>query len=809
MIYTTSSKKTLLVILIVHLAQTEPVPRQKSFTCGQRFTEFLSNSSGITNGRETDPTHLSAPTQAFPWLVKVVVVSPILELLCAGVIVTPMVVLVSAHCITGIPTETIRVLVGQKKTDKDSIHDVAYHLENVIVHPHYNSSMPNRVADLAVMKLEPRRDIGRIQWGNYSSPACLPDQHLSDQGGCQVAGWAVTTRGKGSLRSAVLGHSIKFLPVSSCLKPAVPDRDLDVPRMLCADTRCNRFVQGPTFCPSGPRGQFQVVSLPTNGAEWCTAGASTRLATYTSWLVRTIEYLDTDYTGATTKFELQNFNNKQQKKIEKKKEKVKAEPQEEEDSCSSNPCGENASCWNGDGISFLCTCDNDFPHGNPYKKCVKCVYDIHCPGDGVCQNDQCVGASSKGPDGFVQVGKQRYLISEEQLAWPQAQYTCMNKQGHLVELTSTEKIVELQQYLMTRYFNRTFWVGSSDLETEGTFRWFYSGDKFDLKLWSDRPERDQHCVSIDQSFLKFRARNCDRVDFYICEYTPEIYLPLDDNSVSAEGRARSFDTLNPKSHYKDICGRKFVNSGRSGRIVGGGVANYAEWPWQVSLRQYKGGQFKHKCGAALLTNTWIITAAHCVKDIAPSNLLVRVGEYHVLRTNEAHKHIDRRIRKVVTHRKFDKGTYEYDIALLQMQDVPINYQPNMIPICLPENDNLLVGEVGTVTGWGRLSEYGQISPVLREVQLPIISNSKCMRMYRSSGQNEWIPNIFVCAGTSTGGQDSCEGDSGGPLVVKGKNGRWQLAGIISWGIGCGDRNRPGVYTRISEFRSWIRNVIEN
>ena len=85
----------------------------------------------------------------------------------------------------------------------------------------------------------------------------------------------------------------------------------------------------------------------------------------------------------------------------------------------------------------------------------------------------------------------------------------------------------------------------------------------------------------------------------------------------------------------------------------------------------------------------------------------------------------------------------------------------MIPICLPSNDNSLVGEVsnvpeflcvffksvhyflipkpfsfytsfqvGTVTGWGRLSEYGQISPVLREVQLPIISNSKCMRMYR-------------------------------------------------------------------------------
>ena len=67
------------------------------------------------------------------------------------------------------------------------------------------------------------------------------------------------------------------------------------------------------------------------------------------------------------------------------------------------------------------------------------------------------------------------------------------------------------------------------------------------------------------------------------QYSPEIYQPLEDNSVSAEGRARSFANLNPRSSYNDICGRKIVPSGRSARIVGGGVANYAEWPWTVFL----------------------------------------------------------------------------------------------------------------------------------------------------------------------------------------------------------------------------------
>ena len=95
-----------------------------------RFTEFSSKSTGIVGGREEDPASLAAPTQAFPWLVKVVVISPRLELLCGGVVLSPSIVLVPAHCVTGIPAHTVRVLVARQKKpdDADSISDVAYHV---------------------------------------------------------------------------------------------------------------------------------------------------------------------------------------------------------------------------------------------------------------------------------------------------------------------------------------------------------------------------------------------------------------------------------------------------------------------------------------------------------------------------------------------------------------------------------------------------------------------------------------------------------------------------------------------------------
>ncbi|XP_075219544.1 serine protease notopleural [Lycorma delicatula] len=257
------------------------------------------------------------------------------------------------------------------------------------------------------------------------------------------------------------------------------------------------------------------------------------------------------------------------------------------------------------------------------------------------------------------------------------------------------------------------------------------------------------------------------------------------------------------SNFRDVCGRRLYPQSR---IVGGEKASFGSWPWQISLRQWRTSTYLHKCGAALLSENWAITAAHCVENVPPSDLLLRLGEHDLSVENEPFGYQERRVQIVASHPQFDPRTFEYDLALLRFYE-PVGFQPNIIPICVPEDDSNFVGSTAYVTGWGRLYENGPLPSVLQEVSVPVINNSVCETMYRAAGYIEHIPEIFICAGWRKGGFDSCEGDSGGPMVIQRPDRRWLLAGVISWGIGCAEPNQPGVYTRISEFRAWINQIL--
>jgi len=108
----------------------------------------------------------------------------------------------------------------------------------------------------------------------------------------------------------------------------------------------------------------------------------------------------------------------------------------------------------------------------------------------------------------------------------------------------------------------------------------------------------------------------------------------------------------------------------------------------------------------------------------------------------------------------------------------------------------------TVIGWGRTMEGGDTSAVLRQVEIPIVSNETCQQSYPNG-----ITSNMMCAGREEGGRDSCQGDSGGPLMVRGSGQDWRQAGVVSFGIGCARPNFYGVYTRISQYLFWIDSQI--
>uniref|UniRef100_A0A2S2PR06 Serine proteinase stubble n=1 Tax=Schizaphis graminum TaxID=13262 RepID=A0A2S2PR06_SCHGA len=290
---------------------------------------------------------------------------------------------------------------------------------------------------------------------------------------------------------------------------------------------------------------------------------------------------------------------------------------------------------------------------------------------------------------------------------------------------------------------------------------------------------------------------------YSSTQNPSSTLSMLTQSTSTDSTEAGNAPLN-MSNYKDVCGRRLFPTAR---IVGGEKVSFGKWPWQISLRQWRTSTYLHKCGAALFNENWAVTAAHCVENVPPSDLLLRLGEHDLSVEEEPYGYEERRIQIVASHPQFDPRTFEYDLALLRFYE-PVKFQPNIIPVCVPEDDSNFVGSSAYVTGWGRLYEDGPLPSVLQEVTVPVINNSVCETMYRAAGYIEHIPDIFICAGWKKGGFDSCEGDSGGPMVIQRPDKRWLLAGIISWGIGCAEPNQPGVYTRISKFKDWINQILQ-
>lgn len=250
------------------------------------------------------------------------------------------------------------------------------------------------------------------------------------------------------------------------------------------------------------------------------------------------------------------------------------------------------------------------------------------------------------------------------------------------------------------------------------------------------------------------------------------------------------------------CGRTPILN----RIVGGVSASDGAWPWQVDIQTETQG---HVCGGTLITENWVLSAAHCFpnpNDVTSYNIYVGRQQLNGWNPDET----NHKINRVVVPYGYTDPQLGQDIALVELA-TPVVWSDRVQPVCLPYANVEFNSDMKCmITGWGDIRDGVALQGVgpLQEVQVPIIDSSSCQDMFLiNPTENIDIRSDMMCAGFAEGGKDSCQGDSGGPLVCQISDGSWVQAGIVSFGLGCAKPNRPGVYAKVSSFTNYIRSNV--
>ncbi|XP_030636357.1 tissue-type plasminogen activator [Chanos chanos] len=254
------------------------------------------------------------------------------------------------------------------------------------------------------------------------------------------------------------------------------------------------------------------------------------------------------------------------------------------------------------------------------------------------------------------------------------------------------------------------------------------------------------------------------------------------------------------------CGRRIQDPApRQFRILGGQGSDIKDQPWQAAINAFRprSKSYNHLCGGVLIDSCWVLSAAHCFTERLNSRRLqVILGRTFRLENSSSEQIFD--VEQYWTHENYEEETYDNDIALLKLKTdtgiCAIN-SPEVLPACLPDPNLVLPDWTECeISGYGKTAEFSPFySERVKRGHVRLWPQDRCVPEILSG--RVVTPNM-LCAGDTRGLDDACKGDSGGPLVCP-KDGRMTLLGLISWGDGCGKKDTPGVYTRVTKYTDWI------
>ena len=240
--------------------------------------------------------------------------------------------------------------------------------------------------------------------------------------------------------------------------------------------------------------------------------------------------------------------------------------------------------------------------------------------------------------------------------------------------------------------------------------------------------------------------------------------------------------------------------------MGVGDSEFGEFPWQAIVFF---NNYTFQCGASLVGDRWLVTAAHCVDGLQPEDIKIRLGEWQVNAFSEPLPYVDASVLSFTIHPQFNDIAVHNDIAVIELTDV-ISPQYHINTICLPELGQTVDGSNCIATGWGKEAFEGDYQFIMKRIELPVIAKDTCQDSLRKTRLGEYfiLDPSFMCAGGEENA-DACKGDGGGPLACKDPaTGRFVLTGITAWGIGCGQKDIPGVYTDVPLFAKWVHSVMD-